>query len=153
PIFFFVPQFLQNVLHFSSLEAGLGIMPFTAVQFGMMYVMPSLVARFGNVKVLISGLVIAIAGTGWLSLISADSSFFPHLLFPLIVMGAGAGMIFQPFTTLGLSGVEAKDAGAASGLVNVAHQTGASLGLAILIAVFEAANRSAVTSSTSFAHA
>ncbi|CAG7658787.1 MFS transporter [Paenibacillus allorhizosphaerae] len=153
PIFFFVPQFLQNVLHFDSLEAGLGIMPFTAVQFGMIYAMPSLVARFGNAKVLIFGLVIAIAGTSWLSLISADSSFFPHLFFPLIVMGCGAGMIFQPFTTLGLSCVEAKDAGAASGLVNVAHQTGSSLGLAVLIAVFEAANRPAVTSGTSFAHA
>ncbi|MBB6734141.1 MFS transporter [Cohnella sp. CBP 2801] len=153
PIFFFIPQFLQNVLHFDSLEAGLAIMPFTAVQFGMMYVMPSLVARFGNAKVLIAGLVIAIAGTSWLSLLSADSSFFPDLFFPLIVMGGGAGMIFQPFTTLGLSGVEAKDAGAASGLVNVAHQTGASLGLAVLIAVFEAANRQSTPSGTSFAHA
>ncbi|MFC5452598.1 MFS transporter [Paenibacillus aestuarii] len=153
PIFFFVPQFLQNVLHFSSLEAGLGIMPFMAVQFAMMYAMPSLVARFGNVKVLISGLVIAITGTSWLSFISADSNFFPHLFFPLIVMGFGAGMIFQPFTILGLSNVEAEDAGAASGLVNVAHQTGSSLGLAVLIAVFEAVKQPAVTSGTSFAHA
>lgn len=153
PIFFFVPQFLQNVLHFNSLEAGLAIMPFTVLQFGMMYVMPSLVARFGNVKVLIAGLLIAITGTSWLSLLSADSSYFSHLFLPLIVMGCGAGMIFQPFTTLGLSGVEAKDAGAASGLVNVAHQTGASLGLAVLIAVFEAVNRQAVPSATSFTHA
>lgn len=152
PIFFFVPQFLQNVLHFDSLEAGLAIMPFTAIQFGMMYVMPSLVTRFGNVKVLVAGLTVAIAGTSWLSLISADSSFFPDLLFPMIVMGAGAGMVFQPFTTLGLSGVQTRDAGAASGLVNVAHQTGASLGLAVLIAVFEAANRSAKPSSLEFAH-
>lgn len=152
-IFFFVPQFLQNVLRFDSLEAGLAIMPFTAVQFGMMYAMPWLVARFGNAKVLIAGLVVAIAGTSWLSLISADSSFFPHLFFPLIVMGVGAGMVFQPFTTLGLSDVEARDAGAASGLVNVAHQTGASLGLAVLIAVFEAANRSATPSGSAFAHA
>ncbi|EFM12289.1 major facilitator superfamily MFS_1 [Paenibacillus curdlanolyticus YK9] len=153
PIFFFVPQFLQNVLHFDSLEAGLGIMPFTAVQFGMMYVMPSLVARFGNTKVLICGLVIAIVGTSWLSSITADSSFFPDLIFPLIVMGCGAGMIFQPFTVLGLSGVKAKDAGAASGLVNVAHQTGASLGLAVLIAVFEASNRTAATSGIAYVYA
>lgn len=153
PIFFFIPQFLQNVLHFNSLEAGLAIMPFTAVQFGMMYAMPSLVARFGNTKILIAGLIIAITGTSWLSLISADSSFLPDLFFPLIVMGCGAGMIFQPFTTLGLSGVEAKDAGAASGLVNVAHQTGASLGLAVLISVFEAVNRSAVPSGKTFTQA
>ncbi|REE94638.1 EmrB/QacA subfamily drug resistance transporter [Paenibacillus taihuensis] len=153
PIFFFIPQYLQNVLHFDSLEAGLAIMPFTVVQFGMMYAMPSLVTRFGNVKVLIAGLGIAIAGTSWLSQISADSSFFPELFFPLIVMGGGAGLIFQPFTTLGLSGVDAKDAGAASGLVNVAHQTGASLGLAVLIAVFEAANQQANPSTATFAHA
>ncbi|KRE83243.1 MFS transporter [Paenibacillus sp. Soil766] len=153
PIFFFVPQFLQNVLHFNSLQAGLAIMPFTAVQFGMMYAMPSLVARFGNAKVLIAGLIIAITGTSWLSLITADSSYLSHLFLPLLVMGCGAGMIFQPFTTLGLSGVEAKDAGAASGLVNVAHQTGASLGLAVLISVFEAVNRQAVPSNISFAHA
>ncbi|CAN7487609.1 MFS transporter [Paenibacillus sp. LjRoot153] len=153
PIFFFVPQFLQNVLHFNSLKAGLAIMPFTVVQFGMMYAMPSLVARFGNAKVLIAGLIIAITGTSWLSNLSADSSYLSHVFFPLIVMGGGAGMIFQPFTTLGLSGVEAKDAGAASGLVNVAHQTGASLGLAVLIAVFEAVNRQAVPSVTSFTHA
>ncbi|OAS21750.1 MFS transporter [Paenibacillus oryzisoli] len=153
PIFFFVPQFLQNVLHFNSLEAGLAIMPFTVIQFGMMYAMPSLVTRFGNAKVLIIGLLIAITGTSWLSMLSADSSYFTHLFLPLIVMGCGAGMIFQPFTTLGLSDVEAKDAGAASGLVNVAHQTGASLGLAVLIAVFEAVNRQAVPSTTSFTHA
>ncbi|SFS67536.1 MFS transporter [Paenibacillus sp. BC26] len=153
PIFFFVPQFLQHVLHFNALEAGLAIMPFTVVQFAMMYAMPLLVTRFGNVKVLIAGLGIAIAGTGWLSFVSADSSFFPDMFFPLIVMGGGAGMIFQPFTTLGLSHVDAKDAGAASGMVNVAHQTGASLGLAVLIAVFEAANRGAAPSIASFAHA
>lgn len=153
PIFFFVPQYVQKVLHFNSLEAGLAIMPFTAVQFGMMYVMPALVGRFGNAKILIAGLGIAIAGTSWLSFISADSSFFPDLFFPLIIMGGGAGMIFQPFTTLGLSGVDAKDAGAASGLVNVAHQTGASLGLAVLVAVFESASRQAVPSESSFAHA
>ncbi|MGO4498321.1 MFS transporter [Paenibacillus sp. 2RAB27] len=153
PIFFFVPQFLQKVLHFNSLQAGLAIMPFTVVQFGMMYAMPTLLARFGHAKVLIAGLIIAITGTSWLSLISADSSFLPQLFFPLIVMGGGAGMIFQPFTTLGLSGVEAKDAGAASGLVNVAHQTGASLGLAVLIAVFETTNRQEVPSDMTFAHA
>lgn len=153
PIFFFVPQFLQHVLHFGSLEAGLAIMPFTVVQFGMMYAMPTLVSGFGNTKVLIAGLIIAIAGTSWLSLISASSSFFPHVFFPLLIMGGGAGMIFQPFTTLGLSGVDNKDAGAASGLVNVAHQTGASLGLAVLIAVFEGVNRTKVPSLASFAHA
>ncbi|NBD27933.1 MFS transporter [Paenibacillus sp. T1] len=151
-IFFFVPQFLQNVLGFSSLEAGIAFLPFTTVMFGMMYAMPWLFARFGQLKVLLAGIAIAIIGTALLSRISVDAHYYPQMFFPLIVMGIGAGMVFSPFTTFGLAGVEPRDAGAASGLVNVAHQTGGSLGLAILITVFDAANRSGGTSKADFAH-
>lgn len=152
-LFFFIPQFLQNVLGFSSFEAGLAFLPFTVVQFGMMYLMPWLVSRFGNLKVLITGLIIAIIGTSWLSQISVDSQFFPQIFVPLIIMGIGAGMIFQPLTSFGLSGVDSRDSGAASGLINVAQQTGCSMGLAILITVFEAVNRSALPLKQQFAHA
>jgi EmrB/QacA subfamily drug resistance transporter len=152
-LFFFIPQFLQNVLGFNSFEAGLAFLPFTSVQFGMMYVMPWLIARFGNLKVLMAGLIIAIIGTSWLSQISADSHFFPQMFFPLIIMGIGAGMVFLPLTSFGLSGIESRDSGAASGLINVAQQAGCSLGLAILITVFETVNRSAPPSKQQFAHA
>jgi MFS family permease len=119
----------------------------------MMYLMPWLVSRFGNLKVLIAGLTIAIMGTSWLSQISIDSQFFPQIFFPLIIMGIGAGMVFLPLTSFGLSGVDSRDSGAASGLINVAQQTGCSLGLAVLITVFEAVNRSASPSKQQFAHA
>ncbi|CAM4294862.1 EmrB/QacA subfamily drug resistance transporter [Paenibacillus endophyticus] len=153
-VFFFLPQFLQNVLGFTSFESGLAFLPFTAVQFGMMYLMPSLIARFGNLKVLVVGLIIAIMGTSWLSQISTDSQFFPQIFLPLMVMGIGAGTVFLPLTTIGLSGVDSRDSGAASGLINVAHQTGSSLGIAILITVFEAARLSTVLpSKQDFAHA
>ncbi|QGQ99958.1 MFS transporter [Paenibacillus psychroresistens] len=152
-LFFFVPQFLQNVLDFTSFESGLAFLPFTGVMFGMMYLMPWLITRFGNLKVLIAGLIIAIIGTSWLSQISADSQFFPQIFIPLLIMGMGAGMVFLPFTSFGLSDVDSRDSGAASGLINVAQQTGSSLGLAVLITVFEAVNRSAVPSKQHFAHA
>nr|WP_281365856.1 MFS transporter [Paenibacillus frigoriresistens] len=153
-LFFFIPQFLQNILGFNSFEAGLSFsfLPII-VQFGMMYLMPWLVSRFGNLKVLITGLIIAIIGTSWLSQISVDSQFFPQIFVPLIIMGMGAGMIFQPLTSFGLSGVDSRDSGAASGLINVAQQTGCSMGLAILITVFEAVNRSASPLTQQFAHA
>ncbi|WP_141692576.1 MFS transporter [Paenibacillus pectinilyticus] len=156
-LFFFIPQFLQRVLHFSSFEAGLAFLPFTAVQFGMMYVMPTLIARYGNLKVLIAGMIIAIIGTSWLSSeISIQAHFFPQLFFPLIIMGMGAGMIFLPLTSFGLTDINPNDAGAASGLINVSQQIGCSLGLAVLITIFEAVNRPASASPSNeeqFAHA
>ncbi|UUZ85215.1 MFS transporter [Paenibacillus sp. P26] len=153
-LFFFIPQFLQNVLGFSSLEAGLAFLPFTGAQFGMMYLIPGLVHRFGNRRVLLAGLLIAIMGTLWMSrIISVQAPSLPLMFLLLAVMGIGAGMVFQPLTTLGLSGVDSRDTGAASGLINVAHQSGSSLGLAVLISVFDAAIHTDQPSKMQFAHA
>ncbi|AFH62927.1 MFS transporter [Paenibacillus caseinilyticus] len=139
-LFFFVPQYLQSVLGFSSFEAGLAFLPFTGAQFGMMYLIQGLVHRFGTFKVLTAGLLLASLGTLWLSkIILAQAPFFPHMFILLAMMGIGSGMVFQPLTALGLTDVDARDAGAASGLINVAHQSGSSFGLAVLITVFEAA--------------
>jgi predicted MFS family arabinose efflux permease len=136
-LFFFIPQYLQNVLGFSSLEAGLAFLPFTGAQFGMMYLMHGLLHRFGNWKVLTAGLLFAIMGTLWMSrIVSVQAPFFPQMFILMTIMGIGAGMVFQPLTALGLSGVDPQDTGAASGLINVAHQSGSSLGLAVLITVF-----------------
>lgn len=153
-LFFFIPQYLQNAAHFSSFEAGLAFLPFTVAQFGMMYVMHGLVQRFGNSKVLMAGLLIAIIGTLWLSrIISVQGHFFPEMFILLAIMGIGAGMVFQPLTAMGLTDVEPQDTGAASGLINVAHQSGASLGLAVLITVFNLSSHTDQPSNLQFAHA
>ncbi|MFE5322217.1 MFS transporter [Paenibacillus sp. NPDC056579] len=153
-LFFFVPQYLQNVLGFSSFEAGLAFLPFTGAQFGMMFLMHRLVHRYGNMKVLVTGMLLAIIGTLWLSrLASVQAPFFPHMFILLAIMGIGGGMVFQPLTALGLSDVDPRDTGAASGLINVAHQSGSSLGLAVLITVFNVTMRSDPSSTMQFAHA
>ncbi|HBS44657.1 MAG TPA: hypothetical protein DEA91_09740 [Paenibacillus sp.] len=87
------------------------------VQFAMMYAMPWLVSRYGNAKVLISGILIVIIGMSCMSQISTDLKFSQSILIPMIVLGMGAGTVFIPFTSFGLSGVDPRDAGAASGLV------------------------------------
>lgn len=153
-LFFFIPQFLQNVLDFSSFEAGLAFLPFNGAMFGMMYLMPRLVLRFGNIKVLIAGLLFAIIGTAWMSqIVSIHVQFFPQMFILLAIMGIGTGMALQPFTSLGLSGVDSRDTGAASGLINVAHQSGSSLGLAVLMTVFDAGIHTDQPSKIQFAHA
>ncbi|WP_217594433.1 MFS transporter [Cohnella sp. GbtcB17] len=153
-LFFFIPQYLQNVLGFGSLEAGLAFLPFTAAQFGMMFVMQSLVRRYGNRILLIVGLLLAVIGTLWMSrTIAEQTAYFPQMFFLMAVMGIGSGLMFQPLTALGLTNVDARDAGAASGLINVAHQSGASLGLAILVTVFNTTFHAGQGSGQPFAHA
>ncbi|RUS43950.1 MFS transporter [Cohnella sp. AR92] len=153
-IFFFVPQYLQNVLGYSSLEAGLAFVPFTGSQFAMMFLMSKLIHRYGSRNVLLSGLLIALMGTLWLSrIVNSQAEFFPLIFILLIVMGIGAGMVFQPLTAMGLSEVDPRDTGAASGLVNVAHQSGSSLGLAVLITVFNGSIHTDISSKLQFAHA
>jgi hypothetical protein len=78
-------------------------------------------------------------GMAWLSRVGVDTPYLTGVALPMIVLGLGAGTAITPLTAAGVSGVAAEDAGAASGLVNVAHQLGGSLGVGILITVFAAA--------------
>jgi hypothetical protein len=104
---------------------------------------PRFAARAGGTTLLIAGLLVALAGMAWLSRITAESAYFPQIALPMVLLGAGMGAAFTPLTASGIAGVAAGDAGAASGLVNVAHQLGGSLGIGILVTVFAAAERSA----------
>ncbi|MDR6879869.1 MFS transporter [Bacillus sp. 3255] len=142
-MFFFLTQYVQGVLNFSAIGAGIAFLPMTGVMFGMVYAVPGLLKRFGSSRVLIGGVLVAIVGMIWISRITVDTAYFPNIAIPLIILGIGAGVVFIPLTSSGIAGVAPNEAGAASGLVNVAHQMGASLGLGILITVFESASHMA----------
>jgi sugar phosphate permease len=75
----------------------------------------------------------------WLGRVSADSSYLTAVALPMLLIGAGQGGALAPLTSGGVAGVAAEDAGAAGGVVNVAHQLGGSLGLGLLVTVFAAA--------------
>ncbi len=74
-------------------------------------------------------------GMAWLSRVDAGSVYLTAVALPMALIGAGQGLAFAPLTAAGISGVHPADAGAASGLVNTAHQLGSALGLGILVAV------------------
>ncbi|MEC5385307.1 MFS transporter [Uliginosibacterium sp. H3] len=133
---FFTTQFLQHVLGFTPFEAGLAYLPTTLPNFASALMVPRLTRRFGNGPVLAGGLALTLLGMIWLAFVTVDASYLTGIALPMILLGVGQGCTLSPLTISGVAGVAAEDAGAASGLVNAAHQLGGSLGLAILVVVF-----------------
>ena len=137
-MFFFLSQYLQGVRDYSPLETGIAFLPMTLVMFSMVRAVPRLAARIGDTQLLTAGVSLAAIGMTWLSRIGADTPFMPGIALPLVMMGLGMGGALAPLTAAGIAGVEDADAGAASGVVNAAHQLGGSLGLSVLVTVFAA---------------
>ncbi|MBE3024408.1 MFS transporter [Janthinobacterium sp. GW458P] len=133
--FFFTTQFLQVVLGYPPSLTGLAFLPMTLVNFGVALCVPRLMRRLGNARLLAMGLGLTLLGMAWLSRVDADTAYWLGVALPMLLIGAGQGMALSPLTAAGVGGVPAQDAGAASGIVNVAHQLGSSLGLATLVAV------------------
>ena len=150
-MFFFLTQFFQGVMGYSPIKAGLAFLPVTAVMFGAVRLIPRVAVRVGNYRLLAGGVLTAMLGMAWLSRLSAHSAYFPHIAVPMVLLGLGVGTAFAPLTNAGIAGVAPADAGAASGLVNVAQQLGGSIGLGILVTVFAAAIHAGAHQTTTLA--
>jgi len=90
----------------------------------------------GQRAMLLAGLTLCAIGLAWLSFTAAQMSYLGGVVLPMLLIGFGQGWVLAPLTVAGVAGVDARNAGAASGIVNVAHQLGASLGLAVLVVVY-----------------
>jgi EmrB/QacA subfamily drug resistance transporter len=141
--FFFLTQYLQSVQGYGALEAGCAFLPMTLSVFAMVRVVPRIGPRFGEVRILAAGLTIALFGMLWLGQISPGADYLTQMAPPLALLGIGMGSALTPLTTAGMAGVAAADAGAASGLINVAQQLGGTLGVGGLVTVFAAASSGA----------
>jgi EmrB/QacA subfamily drug resistance transporter len=138
-MFYFLTQYFQGVSGFGPLEAGAAFLPMTLLVFTMVQVVPRLAPRVGSTRLLTGGLLLALAGMAWLSQIGDGTSYFPQIAVPLLLLGIGMGAALTPLTSAGIAGVAPEDAGAASGVVNTAHQVGGALGISVLVTVFTAA--------------
>jgi EmrB/QacA subfamily drug resistance transporter len=131
-MFFFASLYVQNVLGYSPLKAGLAFFP---VSLGIIVgagVSQAIIKRLGVRNLSILGLLLATAGLLYLSRVPVHGHYVADLLVGLLPMAIGMGFVFVPITLLGTSGVSNDDAGLASGLFNSAQQVGGSFGLAIL---------------------
>jgi EmrB/QacA subfamily drug resistance transporter len=142
-MFFFLTQFLQEVLGFSPLRAGIAFLPMTAALFAVSRLAPRLVPRFGPKPLMVAGLLPVVAGMTWLSQITPATTYASGILGPMLLLGTGMGVAFVPLTMASLHGVAPEDSGAAASMVNVMQQVGGALGLAILVTVFGSATRAA----------
>jgi EmrB/QacA subfamily drug resistance transporter len=135
-MFFFLTQFLQQVRGFSALETGLAFLPLALVLFAVSRTIPYVLPRLGPRRLAVTGVVAMIAGLAWLTRLSESSGYLTALLGPLLLMGFGIGAAFAPLNVVIMSTVEPRDAGAAGGALQTMQQTGAALGLAVLVTVF-----------------
>jgi EmrB/QacA subfamily drug resistance transporter len=134
-MFFFLSQYLQGVHGFSPLQAGLAFLPMTVVMFSTVQFVPALSARWGDARLLVTGVSVAVAGMVWLSRLGEATPYFAGIALPLVLLGLGMGAALAPLTGAGIAGVAPEDAGAASGVVNAAQQLGVSLGISVLVTV------------------
>ncbi len=140
-VFFFLTQYVQEVLGFSPIVAGLSFLPLTIVIFAFSQAAPWLLPRYGPKPLLVAGGVMITLGMIWLTQLTATTQYLTGLLGPMLLFGAGMGLSFTPLSVIILSGVAPSDAGSASGLLQTMQQVGGSLGIAILVTQFGAASR------------
>jgi predicted MFS family arabinose efflux permease len=137
--FFYISQYLEGARNYSPLGVGYAFLPLTLVMFTTAQLIHRFPARIRPATFVAGGVTVGFVGMVWLSRLSASTQFFPNIVLPMMMLGFGIGIAFIKLTGISVSGVPRSDEGAASGLVNVSQQVGASLGLAVMVTVFGAA--------------
>ena len=133
-LLFFLTQFLQEQMHYSSLRAGVSYLPVPIMVAGTSVFLSRKIKRFGVRVFLTTGPLLVALGILWASFLTPTSSYW-HVLGPLVTFGLGMGFSFVPLTLNAVSSVQNHEQGLASSLLNTAQQIGGSLGLAVLVTV------------------
>ncbi|HEY2200312.1 MAG TPA: MFS transporter [Solirubrobacteraceae bacterium] len=134
-MWFFVSLYLQQVLGYSPIRAGLAFLPMTlCIVIGSMLASRAVI-RIGAKPLLLAGMVALTVGLLLFTRISAGGSYLSDVLAPSLLVAIGIGLSFVPATILAVAGVAPQEAGLASGLVNTSRLFGGALGLAILAAI------------------
>ncbi|MEY9925760.1 EmrB/QacA subfamily drug resistance transporter [Catenulispora sp. GP43] len=141
-MFFFMPQFMQEVLRYSPMRAGLAFLPLTATLFTVSRFIPKLLPRFGPRPLIALGTALIAGALFWLSQISVHTGFVTGLLVPFLMFGLGGGIAFSPIALNIMNGLAPRDSGAGSGLMQACQQIGGALGIAVLVTIFTSSMKS-----------
>jgi len=149
-MFFFITLYLQRVLVYHPLKAGLSVLPFTAGIMVSAGLASNLAPRLGVRPVAAVGMVLTAIGMLLFARMPVGGSYVTDVLPGMIVASLGMGAVFMPITLVATTGLKDEDQGLASGLFNTSQQIGGALGLAILATV--AAGRTHGSSKAALVH-
>lgn len=133
--FFLTPQAMQQVYHFTPLMAVVGFLPETLPQFVFATLVSRLNEKFTNTQILIAGTVITLAGLVFAAVVGIQAGYWWSVAIPMVIIGIGQGFTLSPLTVAGVANTDKEIAGSASGVVNMVHQIGSSVGLSIITAL------------------
>jgi predicted MFS family arabinose efflux permease len=131
-MFFFNTLYLQRVLGYEPLKAGLAFLPFTAGIMVSAGLASTFAPRIGVRPVAAVGMLLTAAGLLLLTQLPVDGSYLTNVLPSILLSSLGMGAVFMPLTLVATTGLKNEDQGLASGLFNTSQQIGGALGLAIL---------------------
>ena len=131
-LFFFLTLFIQTVLGYSAIRAGIAYLPFAVGVVIASALASPLVARIGPRPLIVVGSAMVAGGMFWFSRLTEHAGYASHLLGPQLVSSFGLGLVFVPLALVALHNVAEQDSGVASSLLNTAQQVGGAIGLALL---------------------
>ncbi|MFR9794739.1 MFS transporter [Streptomyces sp. MS06] len=144
-MWFFMTLYAQNVLGYTPLQAGVALVPSSLSVVAGSKLAPRLMPLAGPRNVAVLGALVAAAGFGWQSTMSADGRYVTGIMLPGVLMMLGAGLTATPLAALATSGAAPGEAGLVSGLVNTSRTMGGSLGLAVMSTIAAARTAGAAT--------
>jgi len=136
-VFFFLALYMQDILRYSPLEAGVRFLPSTLMIVGVAPVAGRLADRFGPRWLIVAGLLILTVSLYTFTGIAVDSSY-PELLAGFMLLGIGIALTMSPMTSAAMNAVAVQKAGIASGVLSMFRMVGGSLGVAVTGAIFQA---------------
>ncbi len=134
-MFLMLTLYMQQVLGYSPLKTGVAYIAVAGGVIVWSMVAQTLVTRVGVKPVLVTGMSLLTVGLLYFTQVSADGSYLGDLLPGFLIIAMGMGFSFVPISIAALAGIQAKDAGLASGLINTSQQIGGALGIAVLSSV------------------
>jgi len=133
---FLLAQFFQTVQHYSPLQSGLRILPWTAMPIFIAPIAGALSDRIGGNRIMTVGLALQAAGLAWIAAVQTPTVSYASLVGPFILSGAGMALFFAPVANVVLGSVRAEHEGKASGANNAIRELGGVFGVAVLASVF-----------------
>jgi len=141
PVWFFLTLYVQEVLGWDAIQAGLSFLPMTLSIFVASTLAPRLVARIGPRRVITGGMLLASAGIGMLVGIAPGGSYLGSVFPGALLSAIGMGLSLVPATIVAMQSLPAEQSGIGSGLLNTSRLMGGALGLAVLSTIADSQTR------------